>query len=235
MSRGSAPPEPSPLPAAPPATTPALPSAAPVPSGEAPVPEPPASAAQPAAEPSGSSPAHVEPPPDPAGRETLQNAVKAKQWPEATDALIALAERDPAALRDPNVARAARVLAVAFGAQQSDRSDRIFGALAERFGSAGIDVLYDIIEVRGSSTTGMRATELLRKPEVAARGTPQVRIAFELRDLPCDKKLEILDRAVAGGDERALLVLEKVVRPCFKQSRPVDEAIRKLKDRLKAR
>ena len=94
-------------------------------------------------------------------------------------------------------------------------------------------MLYEIIETRGRSTPALRATDLLRDPVVAARATAATRIAFELRDAPCDKKLTLLDRGVADGDGRALLVLETVVKRCFKHNRPVDDAIKQLRTRLK--
>jgi serine/threonine-protein kinase len=166
-------------------------------------------------------------------REALQRAVKGKQWKEATEALLRLAERDPGALRERKVAVAARVLAASLASLPGrERADSVFHALAMRLGPEGPALLYEIIETRGKSAPALRSVELLRKAEVAAVATPATRIAFELRDAPCDRKLTLLDRAVADGDKRALYVLETVVLPCFGQSRPVSEAIKKLKGRL---
>jgi hypothetical protein len=81
----------------------------------------------------------------------------------------------------------------------------------------------------------VRATDLLRKPEVATRATPATRVSFELRDAPCDKKLTLLDRGVADGDGRTLVVLETVVKRCFRQNRQVDEAIKQLRTKLKSK
>ena len=40
------------------------------------------------------------------------------------------------------------------------------------------------------------------------------------------------ERAVSEGDERTLVVLETTVRPCYKKSRAIDEAIKNLRSRL---
>ena len=54
-------------------------------------------------------------------------------------------------------------------------------------------------------------------------------IAFELRQAPCDKKIELLDRAVEEGDQRAELVVDVVVRGCVKNQKPVDAALKKMR------
>lgn len=234
-SRKDAPPKP---PAVPSQTATAPPSAATAPASAAAAlasaatsaappeaPAPPASDAAPA----------VEPPPDEATRAALVGAVKAKQWSEATDALLELAAHDPTALRDAKVAGAANRLAVVVAQPEDARGDKVFDALARRLGTEGPDVLYEIIQARGKAASAMRATELLRDPEIAANASPALRIAFALRDAPCDKKLDLLDRAVEDGDERALAALEGIVMPCFTTSRTVSEATRKLKRRLKKR
>ncbi len=228
-----------PPPAPPPPHAAAPPTAAPVETAApAPTPAPtetaPAASASAAPEASASAPP-PEAAPDLATREALVAAVKADRWAEAAEALDALARRDPGALGDRKVAAAASKLALSISLGGGKHADMVFGALSGGLAPAGLDVLYDIIEARGRSAPALRAAELLRDPEVAARATPATRIAFQLRDVPCDKKLTLLDRGVADGDGRALLVMEKVVRACFKHSRTVDDAIRKLRARLKAK
>ncbi|WP_437927007.1 protein kinase [Sorangium sp. So ce291] len=174
----------------------------------------------------------AEPPPDEETRKALTGAVRARKWVKAAEALNQLAERDPTALRDRAVAVAARNVAISISKTGEELADKVFDALASRFGTAGLDVLYEIVETRGRSTPATRAAKLLRDPEVAARGTPAVRIAFELRDATCGEKLQFLDRAVSEGDQRTLVVLETAVRPCYTKSRTIDEAIKKLRARL---
>ncbi|WP_437608502.1 protein kinase [Sorangium sp. So ce834] len=176
--------------------------------------------------------APVEPPPDEATRKALTDAARARRWVKAAEALNLLAERDPTALRERPIAIAARNLAIAISKTGEALADQVFDALARRFGTAGLDVLYEIVETRGRSTPATRAAKLLRDPEVAARGTPAVRISFELRDATCGEKMPFLDRAVSEGDQRTLVVLETAVRPCYTKNRTIDEAIKKLRARL---
>ncbi|WP_438040547.1 protein kinase domain-containing protein [Sorangium sp. So ce128] len=230
---GRAPPEPEPQlgPARPPAS--ALATSEPTPADAAAVPETPAPTAQaPEAAVPAAPDAPAEPPPDEAARKALTDAVRARRWVKASDAIQQLAERDPTALRERALAIAARNVAIAIAKTGEQHADKVFEALSSRFGTAGIDVLYEIVETRGRSTPATRAAKLLRDPEIAARGTPAVRISFELRDATCGEKLPFLERAVSEGDERTLVVLETTVRPCYKKSRAIDEAIKNLRSRL---
>ncbi|WP_437905630.1 protein kinase [Sorangium sp. So ce327] len=230
---GRAPPEPEPQlgSARPPAS--ALATSEPAPADSAAVPEAPApTAPAPEAPAPAASDAPAEPPPDEAARKALTDAVRARRWVKAADAIQQLAERDPAALRERALAIAARNVAIAIAKTGEEHADKVFAALSSRFGTAGIDVLYEIVETRGRSTPATRAAKLLRDPEIAARGTPAVRISFELRDATCGEKLPFLERAVSEGDERTLVVLETTVRPCYKKSRAIDDAIKNLRSRL---
>jgi hypothetical protein len=218
-----------------PSPAPASTPIAPVPAPSAAAPEP-GAAASAALEAAGSAAAPAGAPPEAhdaaALRQALVDAAKDRHYVEAVDALLVLAERDPTALRDRKVAVATRNVAIAIAKTGEEHADKVFDALANRLGSPGIDVLYEIVESRGRSTPARRAASLLRKPEVAARGTPAARISFELRDASCGEKLRFLDRAVEDGDDRTLVVLETVVKPCFDKSRAIDDAIKKLRARL---
>ncbi|WP_437713530.1 protein kinase [Sorangium sp. So ce448] len=228
---GRAPPEPEPQlgPARPPAS--ALATSEPAPTAAVPeTPAPTAPAPEAAAPAAPDAPA--EPPPDEAARKALTDAVRARRWVKAADVIQQLAERDPTALRERALAIAARNVAIAIAKTGEEHADKVFDALSSRFGTAGIDVLYEIVETRGRSTPATRAAKLLRDPEIAARGTPAVRISFELRDATCGEKLPFLERAVSDGDQRTLVVLETTVRPCYKKSRAIDEAIKNLRSRL---
>ncbi|WP_437278255.1 protein kinase [Sorangium sp. So ce375] len=230
---GRAPPEPEPQlgPTKPPAS--ALATSEPAPADAAAVPETPEPTAPvPEAAASAAPDAPAEPPPDEAARKALTDAVRARRWVKAADAIQKLAEGDPTALRDRAMAIAARNVAIAIAKTGEEHADRVFDALSSRFGTAGIDVLYEIVETRGRSTPATRAAKLLRDPEIAARGTPALRISFEMRDATCGEKLPFLERAVSEGDARTLVVLETAVRPCYKTNRAIDEAIKKLRSRL---
>jgi eukaryotic-like serine/threonine-protein kinase len=226
LGRQRAAPEPEPEPLRPPppiatATTAAVPE-----------PVPPASASAAPDTSASAAAAPADPPADEAARKALFDAANAREWIDAVAAILALAERDPAALRDRKLAMAARNTAIALSKTGGEHADKVFDALANRLGTYGIDVLYEIVENRGLSTSALRAAELLRKPDVASHGSPAARVSFELRDAACGEKLKFVDRAVEDGDDRTLVVLETVVKPCFNKSRVVDDAVRKLRARL---
>ena len=65
--------------------------------------------------------------------------------------------------------------------------------------------------------------------------SPELHIAYLLRVAPCDGKLALLERAVAQGDARALLVLQTSGVACFRRNRSVDDAIRQLRSKLAKR
>lgn len=168
-----------------------------------------------------------------ADREALVEAVKAKEWDIAADVLLSILARDQAAIGERPVAAAARDTASTMVRDKDDRADRILRALANDTGTAGLDVLYDIVATQGRSVPATRAAALLRKPAVAARMTPELSIAFALRDTSCKKKKPLLERAVAEGDDRALIALESVVKYCFRPPTPALEAAERLRKRLK--
>jgi serine/threonine-protein kinase len=159
----------------------------------------------------------------PATRAKLLKAAAIKDWKSGEAALLALAEGQPSALRAQVVASAAKDVLIALERKGNGRSDRVFEALAERSGSDGLDLLYDVVESRGRAAEAKHAAAILAKPEIQARATPALRFAFELREAPCAKKLDLLSRAESEGDGRALVVLETSGPPCFGQS-PKDMA-----------
>jgi hypothetical protein len=170
-----------------------------------------------------------------AARAKLLKAAGLKEWKPAEAALLALAEAQPSALRVPAVASAARDVVIALTRKGNGRADRVFEALAERSGSEGLDLLYDIVESRGRAAEAKRAEAILAKPEIQARATPALRIAFELREAPCTGKLDLLPRAESEGDGRALIVLEAYGPPCFGQSPKDTQRVEAVAKSLRAR
>ena len=165
-----------------------------------------------------------------AARLLLLRGARARDHRSAARALTALAERDPLSFRDPEIAAAARDVAVALGADNA--GDDVFETLAHRLGGAGVDVLYAIVERRGGTAGATRAAELLRRRDVMDQGAPALRLAFALRDAPCDGKPALFDQALRDGDARALSVLETQGRACFQKNRALEQTITELKARL---
>lgn len=148
----------------------------------------------------------------------LLAAPKAQDWQGAAKALAALGQLDPTALRSEGVNKA--VLAVALGTGRLPPSDatanEIFGLLSRGFGMDGLDVLYSVVDEQPPKhPAAVRAYAELRQPEALGRASIAMRVAFELRDAPCDKKEPLFERAREGGDARALKVLKQLrSRPC---------------------
>jgi eukaryotic-like serine/threonine-protein kinase len=138
---------------------------------------------------------------------------------------------DPSVFHEPGMALAARDLAVAL--DREGKGDRLFDALTNRLGSDGLDVLYDLVATKGRAGAAVRAGTVLHQKDVLARATPEMRVAFALREASCVDKLGLLDRAAAEGDGRALVVLQTQGVACFKKNnRAVQEAMTALRARL---
>lgn len=167
-------------------------------------------------------------------RATLRRAAAARDHAHALDAFLALAEREPAALAEPAIALAARDLAAAIAVAGGDGADRLFDVLGHQLGGAGLDVLYEIVRVRGGSKAAARAEPILREPGAMDRATPALRVTFALREATCADKPALLDRAVAEGDLRTLMVMESNVMACVgPRHKPLEAAIKALRQRLR--
>jgi serine/threonine-protein kinase len=160
----------------------------------------------------------------------LTKSARLRDWGRAGDALVALVDADPAALRRSEVAVAARDVTAAL--ERESGAERLFAALAKGPDDAGLDVLYDIVQSKGGSHAAERASEILRQDAVLLRATPALRIAFRLRETSCVDKIPLFDVAAQEGDGRALVVMETQGRACFKKSKELDAGIKGLKERL---
>jgi serine/threonine-protein kinase len=172
---------------------------------------------------------------DPIARALFRNALAAHDFKHGIEPFFTLVEHDPAAFREAPLAVAARDLAVTIASVPGDDADRVFDALARRLGSDGVDVLYEIVRTRGGSKAALRAEALLAQSDVSARGTPALQITYALRAAPCADKLTLLDRAVAGGDIRTLVVLETTCKACFSRNQALEDATKALHLRLSQR
>ena len=147
------------------------------------------------------------------------------EWATSQNAFDALADKAPAVFADRQVGTAARDLAV--GLEKEGAGEKVFDRLARGLGTAGLDILYTIVESRGGSKPRQRAAvDLLRETEVSKRATPALRIAFELREAPCDKKGDLLEQRRQGGRRPGtLVVLKTMTSSRFKRSKPLALAI----------
>jgi serine/threonine-protein kinase len=166
-----------------------------------------------------------------AKRAEFLRTLRVRDFAAGEAVFLDLVEHDPDAFRDPEIGVAVRDLAVALDRMGS--ADRVFEALTSRLGPRGLDVLYDLVATRGKAGAALRAATVLRQKGNLGRASPEMRIAFELREAPCIEKLGMLDRAAAQGDGRALVVLQTQGVACFKKNnRAVQEAMAALRARL---
>jgi serine/threonine protein kinase len=194
----------------------------------------------PAPAPSASAPTEVD------GQNAEQWARIVKQAPSSRDyghaiaAILALAQLDEHALATQDMHNAAVEVAVNADAE---RVPKLVDAYATKFGADGLDVLYEIVTMRGGSPAAVQGGEALKKPGARDRGTPAFRIALELREAPCGDRLKLLDKAKADGDARTLGILAAMNDPdcstnpgaCCSQSPELANAIADLGKRLKGR
>jgi serine/threonine protein kinase len=97
-----------------------------------------------------------------------------------------------------------------------------FPLMTESMGSAGPDLLYELTVT--DARAAARADGLLATPDVRARATPALLIAYELRKAAtCAARVPLLDRAIEVGDERSVAILQPLgvssKRGCGKKKR----------------
>jgi serine/threonine-protein kinase len=172
-------------------------------------------------------------------RMNLRNAVRKKEWPAASEAVLTLFRLDPAAFRDHDGQAALRNTAVGLEDAGGEAADKFFDALTGA-GVEGLDLLYDIARARPGTKAGKRATEILRRPEVMMSASPALKVLFDFREASCVGRRDLFSRMAEQGDERALgeLVGQRDADCgrrdpcCYKESRALGAAIRSLKARL---
>jgi serine/threonine-protein kinase len=173
-------------------------------------------------------------------RAVLRRAVDKKNYYLGADALVALANADPASFKRGEIVDAATAEAVGVEFGDPAAATRVFDALAG-LGAPGVDILYAIVTRFAGTKGARRAGELLGRADLVAQGSPALRVALALRDAPCDGKAALYGRAVAEGDERALALLWAMRSPrcstpkgecCLRNDPGLEQAVRDLRQRL---
>jgi hypothetical protein len=124
-----------------------------------------------------------------------------------------------------------------------DASKLAFEAMTEHMGSAGPDLLYDLM--LNDPKTTRQAQALLATQAVRQRATPALGVAYELRlATTCAAKVPLLNRVAELGDERSIALLaplatgskkgcgrrkkEPCPAPCAEQAKKFNEAISRI-------
>lgn len=97
--------------------------------------------------------------------------------------------------------------------------ERLFSLLSTKTGTHGPDMLLHLVTNRGGSTASKLAAKLLEDPEVVARGSEAMQIAYLLRVASCDEKKSLFARGGAKGDRRTRGQLEQLSRDCSRSRR----------------
>lgn len=197
---------------------------------------------------SSSEPSSRPPPPRAPGALERLRAAADGEAAAAIGVLVGIADTEPKAFADRAVqTEAAAILeaAVSKGVSTDAAFDRLSGSL----GSDGLDVLYDLLaraqragDPLGKPTTAAaKARTILARPDVMARATPAMRIAYDLRRAPCKNRPLLFARAAKEGDDRALEILRSMQAPactrkdpcCFDKNRQLELTIADIQARLR--
>jgi serine/threonine protein kinase len=124
-----------------------------------------------------------------------------------------------------------------------DTSKLAFAALTEHMGSAGPDLLYELM--LNDVKTSQHARELLATTAVRSRASPALLVAYELRlTNSCSAKVPLLPRAAELGDDRTISILSPLATgarkgcgrrkrepcppPCAEEAKRFNEAIARI-------
>ncbi|HEY4120522.1 MAG TPA: serine/threonine-protein kinase, partial [Byssovorax sp.] len=181
-------------------------------------------------------------------RRALHDAAAVHAWTAGGDALIELATSRPgdhegsasaASQLDASDLPGAASVALALAFAESPEAAPVFDALAHGLGAWGVDVLFDVSSKHGGARGARRADELLAEPAVRASATPALRAALALRDARCDDKPATFDGVARDGDERALMLLERLrgvnctaSRCCYLKNKELERSIAATRARL---
>ncbi|HVY49854.1 MAG TPA: hypothetical protein VHB21_28360, partial [Minicystis sp.] len=200
-----------------------------------------------------SAPPRPPPPRAPGALERLRAVADGGDPGKAMATMLALADDAPQAFADRAVQTEAADI-VESAAAKGVAPDAALERLANKLGTDGLDVLYDLVarEQRAADPleragitrpagVGPKARAILSKPEVLLRATPAMRVAYELRRSTCAHRANLFPRAAKDGDDRALEILLSMQAPnctgkdacCLHKHRELERAIADIQARLR--
>ncbi|MBW2526573.1 MAG: serine/threonine protein kinase [Deltaproteobacteria bacterium] len=163
------------------------------------------------------------------------------QMDKAVATLRQLLELTPRAAEDAELRTQIETLTIrALLLPNRPEGGQMLELLSSGMGTAGIDILYHMYTTRGGTVAAKEAAALLANPKIRARGTAQLRIAWDLRAAKkCEDKLALMDRAVREGDRRAVNEL-RIMSSCRRRSQgscclPNDKRVKQAIKTIEAR
>jgi eukaryotic-like serine/threonine-protein kinase len=156
-------------------------------------------------------------------RATFEDAVRKRNTRGALEALEALVALDVAVLSDPSVRANVVALSQPVSLLPGNEPARFLDLLASKSGTRGIDLLYELVTTKGGSRAARDSELYLKDPNVFDRGSPGLKIAWELRQAEsCAQKKPLLARASTDGDRRALGQLQLTKQSCRRGAKCCD-------------
>lgn len=148
-------------------------------------------------------------------RKRFIKSLRIGQLTTAVTSLERLLSVEPAAAEDRELRDAIVDLTQRITLVEGPAPDRLFELIAHKMGTTGGDLLYELLTTKGGSRAAKRADALLRDAALRDRGTPAMRIAYDLREAKrCDDKIALFPRAASDGDNRTLGQLQLLSRSC---------------------
>jgi hypothetical protein len=176
------------------------------------------------------------PPVEAAGAKELRARIDKSMRTAQTSAFVTDLERlleiEPQAAEEREIKNAIIEVLMRIMMGDSPHVDTLFNIVQDKMGTAGPDLLYELVTTRGGSKAAKRAEELLRDEKVRSRGSPAMRIAYDLRTArTCAAKQALYERAGEEGDRRTLGQLHVLSRECGSKDPTLKAAIEALKKR----
>jgi hypothetical protein len=148
-------------------------------------------------------------------RKRFVKNVRSGQMAAAVTSLERLLSAEPAAAEDRELRDVIVDLTQRITQLDGPAPDRLFDLVAQKMGTTGGDLLYELWTTKGGSRAAKRAEDLLRDAALRERSSPAMRIAYELRDAKrCEDKIALFSRAATDGDGRTLGQLQILNRSC---------------------
>ncbi len=156
----------------------------------------------------------------PAGPDKELRATSAGTPEAAASVLTSLLTNKPEAFVEKPVQEAAAAVVSRVADAGLADADAVFEKLSSGLGEAGLDVLYLVAISSDTSKSATRARTLLDKPDVVAKASPQMRVAYDLKRWACPKRAFLFGRVVKEGDQRALEILKSMQPPACEVASP---------------
>ena len=149
--------------------------------------------------------------------QTLEDQLKTGRLKDGVATIDALLAAEPRAYERSEVRNAARDVFMEVALVHLPEQERMIAIITQRMGTAGADILYELVTTRGGSRGSKVATTTLEDPRVRERGSPAMRVAYDVRNAACKDKPGLFDRAAAEGDSRVLGDL-KLLEHCSRRA-----------------